>query len=165
MDKSPTKKVHRTQDISCDKLKSWPWVCTGCKYKFVCRKSPKVSYTPYRAQILADTRKSTSRQGIDMDEVRYAMMASLITSDLKRGLSPEQICKNRQEQVPISVSTIYNHIERGYLGVTNLALRRKTNISQEKSIYQIVALHIEQTSVVMRGIKHLIVQSSKQLLI
>lgn len=31
LDKSPTKEVRRTHDISCDKLKSWPWVCTGCK--------------------------------------------------------------------------------------------------------------------------------------
>lgn len=146
-DKDPTRSViHNAQDITCEKLKSWPWVCTGCKYKFVCRKGPKVSYTPYRAQILADTRKSISRQGIDMDEVSYAMMASLITSDLKRGLSPEQICKNRQEQVPISASTIYNHIERGYLGVTNLALRRKAKYKPRKK-------HISGRGAVYRGDK------------
>lgn len=132
LDKSPTKEFRRTQDISCDKLKSWPWVCTGCKYKFVCTKTPKLSYTGYRAQILADTRKSQSRQGIDMDEARYAMMASLITSDLKRGLSPEQICKNRKDQVPVSPSTIYNHIDKGYLGVTNLSLRRKARYKPRK---------------------------------
>lgn len=67
-----------------------------------------------------------------MDEVSYAMMASLITSDLKRGLSPEQICKNRQEQVPISPSTIYNHIDKGYLGVTNLSLRKKARYKPRK---------------------------------
>lgn len=131
-DKEPTREVRRAQDITCDKLQSWPWVCTGCKYKFVCTKTPKLSYISHRAQSLADKRKRQSRQGIDMEETRYAMMASLITSDLKRGLSPEQICKNRKGQVPVSPSTIYNHIDKGYLGVTNLSLRRKTRYKPRK---------------------------------
>lgn len=67
-----------------------------------------------------------------MNEARYSMMASLITSDLKRGLSPEQICKNRKDQVPVSPSTIYNHIDKGYLGVTNLSLRRKARYKPRK---------------------------------
>lgn len=32
-DKDPTRSViHNAQDITCEKLNSWPWVCTGCKY-------------------------------------------------------------------------------------------------------------------------------------
>lgn len=55
------------------------------------------------------------------------MKLATIRSDLRRGLSPEQIARLRAGELGLSHSTIYRWVAAGYGEMTNMELRRKVD--------------------------------------
>lgn len=55
------------------------------------------------------------------------MKLATIRSDLRRGLSPEQIARLRAGELGLSHSTIYRWVTVGYGEMTNMELRRKVD--------------------------------------
>lgn len=110
----------------CPNLLRWPYCCNGCRYRrYHCTYRWRCEYLASSAQLFADENLVEPRRGVDMDREHFELAASIIRSDLARGLSPQQIAEARAEQIGVSKSTIYRWVDEGYGGMSNAELRRK----------------------------------------
>lgn len=109
----------------CAHLTSWPWVCNGCfTFPKACGRKDRCEYAAIYAQALADSTLKEARRGINAREEDFERIAFTISSDLARGLSPQQICA-AHPHLRLAPSTLYRWISRGYFGMSNMDLRRQ----------------------------------------
>ncbi|WP_172137200.1 IS30 family transposase [Adlercreutzia sp. ZJ473] len=120
------------QQRRCERLVRWPWVCNGCfTFPRACGRRHRCEYSAIFAQALADETLSSSRRGINAREEDFERIAFTTRDDVSRGMSPEQICM-AHPHLGLAPSTLYRWIERGYLGMSNLDLRRKVGYKPRK---------------------------------
>ena len=117
-------------DLDCSQLNKPSSVCNGCHSKSGCR---KIKYY-YRAQ---DSQKdyktilTTSRQGIDMHCEDFIKLDNIIKQDIQKGHSFYMIVQNNKE-IDVTLRTLYNYQELGYLSTKNIDLPRKVRYKKRK---------------------------------
>ena len=105
----------------CKHLKHFPWVCNGCPKRGFC-KSSKSYYNPIPANESYKYTLVDSRQGVYMSHKEFDLINSVISSGLKNGQSVEHILHSND--LPISVSSVYNYLHRGYFDVDATNMRK-----------------------------------------
>lgn len=108
---------------TCSRLLRAPFVCNGCSNKAHCRKD-KYYYRATTANRNYRTVLVESREGINTTEDNLKVLDEIVSPLIKQGQSPAMILMNHPE-LGVSEKTIYNYIERGYMSVINLDLKRK----------------------------------------
>ncbi|MCF0231766.1 MAG: IS30 family transposase [Enterococcus sp.] len=116
----------------CPFLFKWPYTCTGCHREFNCRTRYKVIYSAKLADDLSRATRHDSRSGVNMTQAEFSKKISIIKDGLERGLSPYAIAVNNQEELGLSVSTIYKWIDKGYGNLKPIDLRRKVKYKPRK---------------------------------
>ena len=112
--------------IACDVLVRAPWVCNGCrKNRYGCNRANRYVYEAEVAHKASGERRSSSRQGIDMEPERAEAALARIKDGVARGLSPYEISVLYEDVVGVHRSTIYRWVEAGYGGLSSLELERK----------------------------------------
>ena len=92
----------------------------------------KYIYSAKHADAAVTRRRSESRQGIRVTEEQMAGMNSLITQLVKKGQPLAHIYAEHEEEIPVSLRTLYNYIDAGEMSVKSIDLRRKTGYRPRK---------------------------------
>lgn len=116
----------------CEKLERPPYVCNGCKCQRGCSVRARWYYSAVIADATSKERRCRSRQGIDMDPIRAALVLDQVRDAIGRGMSPYEISVAYASAIGVSPSTIYRWVERGYAGMANIDLERKVGFKRRR---------------------------------
>ena len=111
--------------MACHKHEKVPYVCNCCPSKKLCNKG-KYIYSAKYADAAVERRRSESRQGIRVKEDVLKEMDELVTRLVKKGQPLTHIYAEHNEELPVSLRSLYNYIDQRKLTVRNIDLRRKT---------------------------------------
>lgn len=114
---------HYELDV-CVKLLKPPYVCNSCNCYAQCRKI-KYVYIASEAQKKYETSLVSTRQGANISEEALAELDNLVTPLIRQGQSVKLIYRNHKDEIPCSVSCLYNYIDSGLLSVKNIDLPRR----------------------------------------
>ncbi|MEG0909130.1 MAG: helix-turn-helix domain-containing protein [Bacilli bacterium] len=107
----------------CNKMKRWPYVCTGCskKYNNQCVFT-KYKYDAKSAQNKADNNLVNSRKGIDVDNEEFNTIDNIIKKGIDNKESIYQITIKNKDIINKSVTTLYRYVNKGYLTTKRINL-------------------------------------------
>lgn len=108
---------------NCQRLKRFPHVCNGCPDKNTCRKD-KYFYRGRESQRTYEDELRFSRTGIDIDAETFDTIDKILEAGLSKGQSINHILHTYQDEVPVTIQTIYRWIDEGYLSVGRLDLQK-----------------------------------------
>lgn len=100
-----------------------PYVCNGCPSRQGCHKA-KSYYNAVDADNEYRKELSESRTGINLTPEELARLDNLVSPLVLHGQPIFHICKNNQDEIPVSDRTIYRYINEGILGARRMDLRR-----------------------------------------
>lgn len=116
----------------CNRITRAPFVCNSCnKPRNKCTIETKFNYDAKAAQRYYEERLSGSREGINMTRTELHEMDKVVRPLITQGQSPYMIVTNHPE-LDISVKTLYNYIDDGYLLSRNIDLKRKPKFKPRK---------------------------------
>ena len=104
----------------CNKTKRYPYVCDGCNNRYTCS-NKRYTYDPVKAQEFADFRLVKSREGINMTEEEFENLNRIIKEGIEDNQSIYHIVHDNEE-LDVSVPTVYRYINEGYLDVKRIDL-------------------------------------------
>ena len=119
----------------CPKLKKSPFVCNGCS-EYPCRRgafSLKYKYQARRAQIVYEDKLKESRDGITLSAEEMERLDNLISPLLLKGQSIRTIYANHKDEIPVSVSSLYEYVDRCYFTARNIDMPRKVRFKPRYS--------------------------------
>ena len=117
--------------VDCDKLKRPPYVCNGCKSRSHCSLE-KFVYRAAKAQRIADATGKDTRSGICMSEEERDRLDGIVSPLLKKGQSPQRICKNHASELMLSPKTLYKYVHAGLFDATNFDLYCKLKMQPRR---------------------------------
>lgn len=116
----------------CPRISRAPFVCNGCdKPRNKCPISTKYDYNAEAAHRMYTERLSVSREGISLTRKQLHAIDAVVKPLILQGQSPYMIIANHPE-LGISVSTLYNYIDKGVLLTRNIDLKRKVKFRPRK---------------------------------
>lgn len=112
-----------TLDECCPKLLKAPFVCNGCpkQYNSSCRYR-RQKYVARKAQNDYEQLLSEAREGIPLNKESFYETEKIVSDGVKNGQHIYHIIHSRQ--LPVSQSTVYRHINKGYYTISNIDLPR-----------------------------------------
>lgn len=116
----------------CKVLNRAPHVCNGCKTKSACRLE-KYYYRSKDAQSKYENLRTYSREGINLSEDELKELNELTVPLIKKGQPIAHIFAKHKEEIPCTSRTFYCYVEKGYLSLSNIDLRRKVRYKKRKS--------------------------------
>ena len=117
-------------DPICDKTLRYPYVCNGCRKKQHCNLR-QYRYEARRAQDNANFRLVTSRQGIDLTKEEFDILDKKIKDGILNKESVYHIVKSNDD-IEVSVPTVYNYINKGILTISREDLPYATTYKKRK---------------------------------
>lgn len=118
-------------DYPCKIEQKPPYVCNACGKSRSCL-FDKYLYNADYADREYREELHESRKGIDLTKDELIELDELVSPLIKRGQPISHIFAEHAEEIPCSERTLYNYIERQYLSVRNLDLRRKVRYKKRK---------------------------------
>lgn len=122
--KSCNSKCPEFQPKLCPKNSHAPFVCNSCSSKQKCM---LVKYY-YRADIAHSDYKAklvSSREGINLSDVDFMQLDSLVSPLIQKGQPLAHIFSNHEADIPCSRRTIYNYLANNTLTARNIDLPRR----------------------------------------
>lgn len=116
--------------MECKKVLRPPYVCNGCKTKGKC-KYEKYFYKADKAQKKYQELLSETRSGLNMTWTEFKDYERILKENVPKGQSLYHI-KKANPEIPFEVSTMYQHIEKGWIDVKNVDLIRKVKLKIRK---------------------------------
>lgn len=115
----------------CELLSSPPFVCNGCpqKSRAACKYTRHV-YIARRAQDEYETLLKDSRSGIPLKKSSFDELDRVISNGVHNGQHIYHIMKSYD--LPVSVSTVYRHIKKGYYSISPIDLPRMVKFKQRR---------------------------------
>ena len=118
------------KDPICGKTLRYPYVCNGCNDRRNCHKR-QYRYEARRAQQNADMNLVLSRQGINLTPEEFNILDKKIKDGLLNKESIYHIVQNN-EDINVSIPTVYNYIHKGILTTTESDLPYATKYKKRK---------------------------------
>ena len=118
------------KDPVCSKTLRYPYVCNGCGDRSRCHKR-QYRYEARRAQQKADMNLVLSRQGINLTPEEFAILDRKIKDGILNKESIYHIV-TANEDIGVSIPTIYNYINKGILTTTRNDLPYATSYKKRK---------------------------------
>lgn len=116
----------------CDKVQSWPYICTCYTFDRDGCALPKCRYSATEADAASRARRAEPRRGISVGPEELARMLEVIRPLVKQGQSLEAIWMAHGGEFPVTVRTFYNYIEAGIVDVVSLELPRKVRYKKRR---------------------------------
>lgn len=113
----------------CSKLTKAPYVCNGCFKRRRCRLQ-KCLYEAKFAQNEYETLLRDAREGIPLTKESFYEIDKIISEGIEKGQHIYHIVTTNE--LPVSISTVYRHIDKGYLSKGALDLPRKVKFKARK---------------------------------
>lgn len=117
---------------SCKRPKSPPYVCNRCTQRGSCVLDRYI-YSSKLADQNSSKIRSQSRSNIHVKGEDLKNLDKLITSLLKKGQPLSHIYAEHQDEIPVSIRTLYNYIENRQLTARPLDLRRQVGYRKRKN--------------------------------
>lgn len=110
-------------DECCPRLLKAPFVCNGCRERNHCSCIyPRRKYTAHEAQKEYETILVESREGIPLNKEEFYRTEKIISEAVRSGQHIyHAILANN---LSVSKSTVYRHIEKGYYSISKMDLPR-----------------------------------------
>ena len=110
----------------CPKLLKPPYVCNACDYRGSndCHLSNRMYFADHAHKMYKQT-LSESRIGISLSENELRFIEDNIIPLIKNGVSVPVAYGSYADQMPVSMRTLYDYIDKGYFDAGNLDLHRK----------------------------------------
>lgn len=121
----------RYESMACHKPDNPPYVCNTCKDRRLCIKD-KYIYSAMHADATVKRRRSDSRKGIRLKGEEKELVDKLVTRLVRKGQPLTHIYAEHQDEMPMSLRSLYNYIDAGELTIRNIDLRRKTGYKPRK---------------------------------
>ncbi len=118
-------------DYPCQIEKKPPYVCNACHKSKTCL-FDKYLYNADFANREYIEKLHESRRGIDMTKEELIAMDELISPLIRKGQPISHIFEEHGEEIPICERTLYNYIDKGYLTVKNIDMRRTVRYKKRK---------------------------------
>ena len=118
------------KDPVCKKTLRYPYVCNGCGEKSHCHKR-QYRYEARRAQQNANINLVLPRQGINLTSEEFAILDRKIKDGILNKESIYHIVTSN-EDINISIPTVYNYINKGILTTTRSDLPYATTYKKRK---------------------------------
>lgn len=117
---------------SCPKLMKAPFVCNGCPKRNHCScQFPRRTYQAKTAQLEYKTVLKESREGIPLNKEEFYQTEAIISAAVKSGQNIYHAIQ--ANNLPVSKSTVYRHIERGYYTISKIDLPRAVKFKLRKA--------------------------------
>ena len=117
---------------TCPKLLKAPFVCNGCsKINHANCIYPRRKYTARPAQKEYETTLVESREGIPLNKEEFYKTEKIISEAIKNGQHVYHIIE--ANELNVSKSTVYRHIQLGYYEVSKIDLPRAVKFKPRKS--------------------------------
>ena len=118
----------------CPKLLKAPYVCNGCdkKSKSSCRFTRQI-YNAKHAQLDYDALLVESRTGTPLSKETFYEVERIISSAVKKGQHIYHVIKTND--IPVSTSTVYRHINKGYYTISRMDLPRAVKFKPRKQAH------------------------------
>jgi len=117
-------------DPICEKTLRYPYVCNGCRKRQHCNLR-QYRYEARRAQANADYKLVASRQGIDLTKEEFDILDKKIKDGVLNKESIYHIVKSNDD-IGVSVPTVYNYINKGILTISRDDLPYATTYKKRK---------------------------------
>lgn len=122
-------------DETCPKLLKAPFICNGCsKCSNVGCKYPQRKYTASLAQNEYEDTLVLSREGTPLNKRKFYDTEEIISDAVSRGQHIYHAIK--ANDLTVSKSTVYRHIEKGYYRISKIDLPRAVKFKPRKSKQQ-----------------------------
>ena len=117
----------------CPKLLKPPYVCNGCGDRGGnnCLLATRMYFADHAHKMYKQT-LSESRLGISLAEKELQFIANHIIPLIKNGVSVPVAYEYYADQMPVSLRTLYDYIDKGYFDAGNLDLHRKVQRKQPR---------------------------------
>lgn len=115
----------------CSKPENPPYVCNNCCDKRYCTLD-RFIYSAKHAQKASDERRSQSRRRIHASKEEIEQLNELLVPRIKSGQPLAHIYASHKDEIPVSLRSLYNYVERGELQVKNIDLRRKVRYRKRR---------------------------------
>lgn len=106
----------------CKRVMKFPFVCNGCEKLKECS-LPKLFYKADKAQFSYETNISSWKCGTRLSATQLAKLDIILSNGIKNGHSLDIIIHNNN--LSISLSTLYRLIDLNYFSIKNIDLKRK----------------------------------------
>lgn len=119
-------------DECCPRLLRAPFVCNGCEKRN--NRSciyPRHKYAAKQAQNDYESLLVESREGIPLNRQEFYETEKVISDAVKRGQHIYHILKTND--LPVSKSSVYRHINKGYYTISNIDLPRAVKFKPRHS--------------------------------
>jgi transposase, IS30 family len=131
---SPIKRIARDgtplENVVCPLLLKAPFVCNPCKRRHTHCAFQKQLYHARTAQNAYESLLTEAREGIPLNKEAFYEVDAIVSSGIKRGQHLYHIMKTNN--LGISKSTVYRHLQRGYLSVGKLDFPRVVKFKLRK---------------------------------
>lgn len=125
----------RALEVSvCPSLLKAPFVCNPCKKRHVRCSFEKRHYSAKNAQKEYETLLSQAREGVPLNKEAFYEMDHVIADGIRRGQHLYHIM--HANNLGVSKSTVYRHLQRGYLSVCSIDFPRVVKFKPRKQNLQ-----------------------------
>lgn len=123
---------YTTIDEICPKHLKAPYVCNGCRYRSssACHYQKRL-YHAKEAQREYETVLVESREGIALNKKTFYETEEIVSNAVRNGQHIYHIIHSND--LPISSSTIYRHIKKGYYSISSIDLPRAVKFKTRRS--------------------------------
>ena len=118
-------------DYPCQIEKKPPYVCNACSKSRSCLFDKYLYNADYANREYREELRE-SRKGIDLTKDELIELDELVSPLILKGQPISHIFAEHAQEIPCSERTLYNYIEKQYLNVRNLDLRRKVRYRKRK---------------------------------
>ena len=119
------------ESAECMKTLDPPYVCNACYYRTKCKKT-RYFYNAKHADALVSRRRSDSRRGPSITKEQIKAIEKIFIPLLNKGQPLAHIYAEHEAMMPISLRTLYDYIDRGWIKIKSIDLRRKVSYKQRK---------------------------------
>lgn len=122
------------ESAECTKTAKPPYVCNACYYRTKCKKT-RYYYNAKHADAVVCRRRSDSRRGPNIAKEQIREIEKIFIPLLNKGQPLAHIYEKHKYEMPISLRTLYDYIDKGQIKIKNIDLRRKVGYKQRKKAY------------------------------
>ena len=119
-------------ELPCKRCSRFPFVCDGCKTKRSCMYLMRFYYHPERADAHYRRTLRDSRIGLNLTEEEFIKLDKTIYHGVSKGQSLYHVFANN-EDLPVSLRTVYRYVEFNLLSTKNFDLRRKVRLRRRRT--------------------------------
>ncbi len=118
-------------DYPCQIEKKPPYVCNACIKSKYCQ-FDKYLYNAGHANRAYLEKLHASREGIDLTKEELIALDELVSPLIRKGQPVSHILREHGREIPCSERTLYSYIDKGYLSIRNIDMRRTVRYKKRR---------------------------------